>query len=661
MLRSTKYAALAIILGILPLSELSGQRPKTSENARTSIVNSQDPLLVRIQVEEAMRLDLDAMREQWRREETGRHQVVPNRELSQPTATRILGAHCDFDLDLGVLRTIVEGGRQIHYVLDVPLNQFKSRVIRTSVCAAWEPAQRPLEDLGEHRQGEPPFSLKTVLLLDSASRRYPADPFFLRQHVRVLVQRQAAAAAETALQRCKAGALCEALAGYVSYHLKDWRAADSLFRRVLAVDESSLTCGWTTLAELYQTPEGWRPSKRCRGDGVDSTGWWLSWPLWTESVNHRWLAHVVRHIDWTLRSDLSRDLHWYTDPALGGDAVKQVFIRYGQPSHVFNAGDYHDRDHDRFLRKTVGVNYPQRPYGLPEYDRDNQSVFAAYSAVVAPLAVANSDFSLSTAALTPQLQWPSEFFRHPMGLVLNMADVQIALLRRNNYALVVAGVRLPASADSVAGPVPVSLLGQAPGGSLQVVDQREDARWGQGAVLTGAITQPLVLSAEALGGGRGVAGARYRWGVPQVPTTPAAGSCALSEPLLLHGAATEPTFEAVRQQVRSSTTLSAGSTTGLYWESYGFAASDSVDVQLIVESSARAADSPLERERVVSMAWREPSAATALVPVADHPTTLGRVMMLNLATLRKGTYQLRITMRSSRCAEVFGTRAFQVQ
>lgn len=242
-----------------------------------------------------------------------------------------------------------------------------------------------------------------------------------------------------------------------------------------------------------------------------------------------------------------------------------------------------------------------------------------------------------------------------------MADVQIALMRRNNYGLVVAGVRLPESADSIAGSVPVSLLGQAPGGPLQVVDLREDARWGQGTVLTGAITQPLVLSAEALGGGREVAGARYRWGIPQVLTTPAAGSCALSEPLLLHGAATEQTFEAVRQQVRSSTTLSTGRTTGLYWESYGFAASDSVDVQLIVESSERSATSPLERERVVSMAWREPSATTALVPVADHPTTLGRVMTLNLATLRKGNYQLRITMRSARCAEVAGTRAFQVQ
>lgn len=615
---------------------------------------------VRMHVEQRMLDELATMTKDWSTSEAQTHYRAPMTPFSQTLMERTLRLHCHVgggSSPIGEVR--MPDGQSLRYAEDTLPFMFVSRKVRHGLCPAWLPDG---EAETTHVSDREHFSEELMSVLAEARRRFPGVGFFERQLVRTLLSQDRALSVDSLLGPCTESTQCVALKGVAAYASGQWRIADSLFRRSLRMPSHAITCGWTSATELLPAPRKWTADRRCAGDAVDSTAWWLATPFWSEDVNHRWLAHVVRNVEWSLKSDLPRDVHWEVLDVAGGDIVRQLHLRYGDPTHVFNAGPEQDVSHRKFLQGRNSQRVPEPPYGAPEYDRRAQSMFPTATAIVAPLALRNYEFQLARPDSVRWTDWwPSEFFRHPNGSILNIADAQIALLRRNNYASMLVGAQMPGLADSAAGPATVSLLGRAPGGPLQVVDLREDARWGQGTVLTGTITQPLVLSLEALSGGRGVAGARYRWGVPMVPMTPNAGECALSEPLLLHDAPSEQTFEAVRQQVRSSTTMSRGSTTGLYWESYGFLASDSVDVQLIVESSQRSATSPLERERVVSMAWREPSAATALVPVTDHPTTLGRVMTLNLATLRRGAYRLRVTMRAPRCAEVSGTRAFQVQ
>lgn len=653
-----------IIWLTMVLSQLSltgcGARRTGSPSEASTVPWELDALHVRVHLETLLLEELSVQREAWRAAEQAVHRVVPNSEHSQTTAERILGAHCDFELDLGVLRTIVEGGRQIRYVLSTPQNKFKSRKIRTAICPAWIPARRPVDDIVDHTVSMPTFSERTTLLLDSAFHRYPAEPFFVKQLVRVLVNRGENSRADTVLQQCEQGVLCDALRGYVKYQLAQWDASDSLFRRVLAIDQSSLSCGWTTLTELYRPPEDWRATARCRGNSMDSTGWWLAWPLWSETVNHRWLAHVSRHIDWALRADLPRDLYWYTEPNLGGDAAEHVFLRYGQPSHVYNAGDYHDRDHEKYLNKLVGMRYPKRPYGLPEYARDNQSMFASTDALIAPLAVANNDFHFSQSAAREK--WPAEFFLHPRGSILSLPEPQRALLRRDGYALLVASVRLPVI-DSAArsSTTTLSLLSQSPNGALGVVDERQTLAWGSRAVLMGAIDRPAVLSLEALGAAAGVAGARYRWGIPTIPTWRLGERCVVSDPVFLELPLEQPSIERIRERVRADLRFPRGSATGLYFESYGFHR-DTVDIQVSVEDALqRAADSPLLQERLLSIAWREYSSPSTFLPVARDPSTQGRQLSLDLAALRPGEYLLRIRMAGRGCEAATSVRRFVVQ
>lgn len=622
-----------------------------------------DPLVLRTELEAMLLEELTLQREVWRSREQSVHRVVVGTEYSASTAERILATHCHFDQF--AIRNIgrnAPSGVTVRAVTDSGLHKIQSRRMRVAICPAWEPSDRPLEDIGEHTRALPSFSPRLVSLLDTAARRFPEQPFFLRQLVRALVDGDAAAAADTVLQRCTGGARCDALKGYVRYRLADWRGADSLFQRALASGPSAVVCGWNTISELQTSIADWRPFSRCAGNAVDSTGWWLAWPLWSEAENHRWLAHVARQVDWSLRTDLTRDLHWYLEPRLGGDAIQQLLIRYGSPSHIFNAGDHHDRDHGGYVRATVGKVYPGRPFAAPEYSRRNQSVLPAPTALVTPLSLTNDDFPFSRPVIGDERSWPPEFFQHPKGMLLLLAEPQRALLRRHHYALLVAGVRLPPTDTTLrAAPVAVTLLSQAPGGPRGVVDEQNRMAWGERAVLMGVVDRPTVLSLEALGNTPGVAGARYRWGAPVIPTWGRNDACALSDPLFLELPLATPSMESVRQRVRADVRFARGGATGLYFESYGFDR-DTASIEVAVEDQTqRSTVSPLLQERLLSISYRDLRGRDAFLPVADDPSIQGRQLSLDLAALKPGDYLLRITMSARGCATVTSVRRFEVR
>lgn len=660
-LLSHAMVALSVLFGMSPRASGRSASPPHVEPPPVRWGN--DPLIVRTQIEALMLEELTGQREVWRSREQSVHRVVVGTEYSASTAERILATHCHHDA-YGIRNFSRNGSNVVtsRVVEDTGMHKLRSRRIRVAVCPAWEPADRPLEDIGEHTRALPTFSPHLIALLDTASRRYPEQPFFLRQLVRALVDGDAAAAADTVLQRCTSGVRCDALKGYVRYRLADWHGADSLFQRAMAAGQSPVVCGWNTISELQTSIADWRPLNRCTGNAVDSIGWWLAWPLWSEAENHRWLAHVARLVDWSLRADLTRDLHWYLEPRLGGDAIQQLLIRYGSPSHLFNAGDHHDRDHDAFVRATVGKVYPGQPFAAPEYSRRNQSVLPAPTTLVAPLSLANDDFPFSRPVIDDERSWPPEFFQHPRGMLLSLAEPQRALLRRHNYALLVAGVRLPPTDTMLrAAPVAVTLLSQAPGGPRGVVDEQSRIAWGERAVLMGVVDRPTVLSLEALGNTPGVAGARYRWGAPVIPTWRRDDACALSDPLFLELPLATPSMEAVRERVRSDVVFPRGGAAGLYFESYGFDR-DTASIEVAVEDpTRRSAVSPLLQERLLSISYRDLRGRDAFLPVADDPSIQGRQLSLDLAALKPGDYLLRITMSARGCATATSVRRFAVK
>jgi hypothetical protein len=177
----------------------------------------------------------------------------------------------------------------------------------------------------------------------------------------------------------------------------------------------------------------------------------------------------------------------------------------------------------------------------------------------------------------------------------------------------------------------------------------------------GVVDRPTLLSLEALGNMPGVAGARYRWGVPAIPTWRPGDECAVSDPLFLELPLATPNMESVRQRVRSDVRFARGAATGLYFESYGFHR-DTVTVEVAVEDpTRRSAVSPLLQERLLSISYREFRSRDAFFPVADDPVIQGRQIALDLAPLKRGEYLLRITMQARGCRTASSVRRFEVQ
>ncbi len=199
----------------------------------------------------------------------------------------------------------------------------------------------------------------------------------------------------------------------------------------------------------------------------------------------------------------------------------------------------------------------------------------------------------------------------------------------------------------------------------------QTAQPGERVVLQQRIARPGLVGVEILADSGGLAGARSRVGVREVPTLAALGpgTCALTEPALLDGA-TAPDPAAPFAGLLGSTTLDRPTRMGVAWESYGFAPSDTVTVAVRLASAdalsalrragmaLRVADDP----RVsVTMQWQEPDPARAGTVVPGARPIVSRAVMLDVRQLRRGSYVLEVEMQSARCGTVTSQRELTVQ
>jgi hypothetical protein len=261
---------------------------------------------------------------------------------------------------------------------------------------------------------------------------------------------------------------------------------------------------------------------------------------------------------------------------------------------------------------------------------------------------------------------------HPHGIVLGIPTHQRALLRRDSGALLVMAATLPmpparSGPDSV---VPVRLYSSVAPDSLSLLAEAT-GRWGARTFVSGVVQHPTVIGLEAHRGGTRIAGARSRFGIPQVTThANAVDACALSEPILLDAAAlTGSSMRDLAGGMLSDTHLTKPTRLGVLWESYGTRIGDSATVRVRVSGVAdrtgvsRVAQAMgiLGREGVaIEVSWREPAAAQQVEVIESSVPTLSRQLTLDVSSLRTGTYALQLTMTTATCESVSEVREFRV-
>ncbi|MDF1503074.1 hypothetical protein [Roseisolibacter sp. H3M3-2] len=558
---------------------------------------------------------------------------------------------------------------------------FRSTIVRSagggqSLCPAWSDAGHPAPadegsslDAALAADARPAIaSAREALLarLDTVALALPDDDWVAGQRVRFLLDAGETDRALDAARACRADAgWCALLAGYVHQRRGEARLADSAFDAGRAAMSDSLRCAWDDAAPLLAPParaEYARLSCAERRE-VDARLWWLADPLYAEPGNERRAEHHARRVATRLRAALTRDERHEWDPGRGGDALAETLLRYGTPSYVFWGGETHDVAHTGWLR-SHGLR-PGAPYLALEYrpGEHRAHVVPAWRAVRDPFAARSADWSLRPAADADAASWwPEEHYARAGAPLVQLPDGQTAMLRRATAALFAVAAELPAATlrRAAGAPLAASLF----------VTHHPDSVWqlahepvvaGGRLVLQGRLEpRPALVAVELPGDTAGGVAARTRFGVAPPPPLSAmrAGETAVSEPVLLLApdgdAALPDDPDAALPRMLGSTRLPRGLRRfGVYWETYGLAPGDTVDVEVRLERHDR--PGALRRltttlgvtdpqNGVIVTRWREPQPGRAARVVDGPVPILARGLVLEVSRLPAGDYWLDVAV-----------------
>lgn len=623
---------------------------------------------------------LDAWRTAWQTSEKARHPTVDTE--GQPPLyrgnVRLQRLHCH-----GGPTQVVGRWRMRVCPAWVPSPDSIPRDERLGVDLALVPAQR--DSVRRLR----------ARLLDTLARlaASPAPPAWLPgQRVRFLVDQGDTSAARTLVRACGDDWRCLLLAGWLDHRAGAWDAAELAFARALAGMPDDERCRWEDVEPLLADGDDrrrWRALPCARRLEEAQRFWWLADPLWSEPGNARRTEHMARQVLVALRSRIAQDdrMHW--SPRYGGDAVREMVLRYGWPSYFWWAGAFQDDDHYRWtqdVEQRWGVA-PRATFWAPEYSAGRLHLAPDAAAWRAPMdTLPWREARIAAPARDAQRWWPHEHWV-PDAPLAALADVQVALLRRQHETRVVAATD-PAALDGrrillAAGDTARAalLLAAAPDSVVTVAESR--LATGAPAVLAGSVQRAgaallaLELSPAHAAAAPRAPRRRARLAV-HVPAPLAAlghGERAVSAPALVRpaaeGTALDEREATVLAGLLGTTTLPSRARVGVYWESYGFAAADTVRVTLrvvrhrdgVLARLGRALHVPgfgAEGRDATATAWSEGPRPEAMLAAGDGAVPVRQwARTLDLRALPAGRYHVEVTVAGGGRAAT-GRRDFAV-
>lgn len=617
-----------------------------------------------------MQRALLAQRLAWQDSERKSHAPQRVNEHPEPQGIRTARVHCH--------REDFEASNQWSRYTIVAL--VSSTVSRMSLCPHWIPADPdPLREPTHEYRGEVveparlvPFPAELISGLDSARERLPDDRWIIGQLVRIHTEHAKPDEARRILAHCGADpGWCGLLSAYAEFVSGRYAVADSMFQsaiRLLSVEEQ---CAWQSLHLLLpptEAPHYDRLDCSARKEYAE-TFWWLATPLFSSQGNERRAEHYARILRNELVNTLPLDAQYDLRLSKGQDAVTRVRTRYGWADHVMWGDDLLEFEHDNYLGFDRG-----RPYSAPEYGTRRTSTIPSGRAVRSPLSVIDDDFELHAPRGSVHNWWPQEHFRHPGGVIVAFRYPQHALLRRDNAALLMmAGDLRGGALDAVRGRSLESHLVLSRSTTHRELVEKTTVRGGDRVVMQTPLTSPAIAGLEVRVAMEGVAAARTRLGVSVIPTLTAlsAGSCALSDPILVRPEMTlQSPARALSDNMLGSIALDDPARVGIAWESYGFTPGDTVRVGIRVERvvevgalrslamRVRLASDPRSSVRI---SWQEPdpSRAGAALQSGNKAIVL-RHLTIDVSRLDAGDYRATVDMERAGCKVSSNVREFRI-
>lgn len=521
-----------------------------------------------------------------------------------------------------------------------------------------------------------------VHLFDVVHRQLPTHPWIIGQRIRLLVDAGELGRALDVARSCQAQrSWCAALTGHVLHAQGESLAAESAFVAARDAMTPEERCAWTDIGVLLDSAARHSYARMSCAEHLEINAmfWWMADPMLGEAGNARLVEHYARLVRITLHSALSQDERYDWRPAMGGDAVAEMMLRYGWPTSDLWAGPSVDRSHTRWLAMHRMSGHA--PFLTADYSPDRLHLSAAWSAVLDPFGARESDWSLNHPVGRPYFPvWPAEHVLSSRALV-QLPSGQSVVLRRDSTLLLAVSTMLHDQTLAPLGDSLTAMLLTSPRpDTIRIVAQRR-ARNGASLVLSGVIlAEPALVGVEIPGRGRDGASARLRFGLfpPSTLSAMAKNEVAVSEPVLLDaGAAAGGEASAIDDagvaisRMLGSVRLKHVDRLGVFFESYGLQSGDTVDVSVRIERSTapttlhrigmalRVSDDP---NGAVEVKWREPQPGRSSRSIsAGRVPVQARSLTLNIARLKRGDYTLDVTIGKPGVPPARSRRAFVIE
>lgn len=537
-------------------------------------------------------------------------------------------------------------------------------------------------------------SLRSVLQQTLAAT--PDDQWILGQYIRFLVYDSLYAPALNVLASCGAEPwLCASLTAYVYHEQGDDREADAHFARALSIMAPDERCGLTDIGAILPPAQRKEYLERpCDiRHAMAQRYFWLADPAWTTSYNERRATHMARRIAAMLHTSAGADERYDWTATGGGPTVQEMIQRYGWPALTTWIGVDTDTGHSSYLeaRGTAGRD----PYSTAEYDGHRVAFDAPGLLFLDETRAADTAWVLTApegvSAVHPRgfgktVWWPFAHMRMRGTRVVPFTQWQVVTFRRQTQLQIAAAVDITAAragSDSVlAGQDTLTFLVSPEPDAFTTIATTSGVRGGS-AVLSGRVA-PIsgVLSLELQGNTRGntsgntsdrVLG-RVRRGYRAPGTLDDLGrdSIALSDPVLFRADGTDlpRDVDAMLPHMLPGVNIARGRV-GLFWETYGVPASDSVQFTIAVTPRQRpgflrravaALKLMAAPHNGVAVGWQDPAASPNATGGQRRGTPiLSRAMYFDLSTLSPGEYVLEISAMDAKRRTALASRVIQVR
>ena len=561
-----------------------------------------------------------------------------------------------------------------------------------AVCPRWSMPEAPAHDERLSIDDAIAESLRTgvryargelIARLEAAAADLPGDPWIAGQRVRFAIDQRDSVAAMRAIHDCRAGEWwCAALAGYAKYAFGDIAGADSSFTTALAAMTPTARCAWGDLSLLLdeQAQKGYAPLSCAQKDSVAARFWWLSDPLYTESGNERRAEHFSRLVMIAVHRDVSPGDRWNWKDGQGGRSLTEMLVRYGWPSQAWWSGPLEDRSHYSYLMVWDESEREAGVFTTHEYSFGRFHTVPEWSAIVDPFHSVAGAWSIAAPrdrrGRADEDWWPQEHYARSNGPLLSIPDQQTGVFRRGSQVLlaVASDVSHVGLERGMARNVNAALV-VTPAPDTMEITKKTIALDSMATWRMLIAPRPSILSIEARTTWPQSPTARTRFGIVPPPPLSAMGQgeIAISEPVLIRAPAPDerPASDpdVALGRMLGSTRVMDLQRVGVYWETYGIAANDSVDVAVKIDRLGqpgmfrRLGNALHIADRVdgsATVSWKEPQPAAATTTIPGPVPIQGRNVTIDLSRLVPDKYSVTVIVSRGGGQIASASRQFEI-